>query len=119
MSRTDLRTTTETSWSAPREYDVVKVAGVKSGASMPTDEDGVSGWAAVSATESANGMFFSNSCSISFSSSGKVKTEAQSAAFQASPGSRFDAVWQVDISGVNIAMPLTLPAWPSASPLVV
>lgn len=70
----------------------MKVAGVKSGASMPTEDEGWSGWAAVSATESANGTFFSNSCSISFSSSGKVKTEAQSAAFQASFGSRFDAV---------------------------
>jgi len=66
LSRTDLRTTTETCWSAPRAYDVGKAAGVKSGASMPTEEDGWSGCPAVSATESANGMFFRNSCSISF-----------------------------------------------------
>ena len=75
LSRTDLRATTETSWSAPREYDVEKAAGVKSAALRPTEEDGRSGWAAVSATESANGTFFANSCWISFSSSGKVKTD--------------------------------------------
>ena len=80
---------------------------------------GWSGWAAVSATESAKGMFFANSSWISFSSSGKLKTDWQSAAFQASFGSMFDAVWQVDISGVNIDMLLTFDAWPSASPLVV
>src|SRR4051812_45435077 len=86
LSRTDLRTTTETSWSAPREYEVVKGAGVKSGAAMPTEDFGWSGLAADSATDRANGMFLANSCWISFSSSGKVKTEAQSAAFQASSG---------------------------------
>lgn len=119
MSVTDLRATTETSCFLPREYDVANVAGVKSGASMPTEDFGRSGVTADSATESANGMFFANSCWISFSSSGNVKTEAQSSGFQASFGSMFDAVWQVDISGVNIAVPLTLAAWPSASPLVV
>ena len=98
---------------------LVKASGVKSGASMPVTETGWSGWSAVSATASANGTFFANSCWISFSSSGKVKTEAQSSGFQASFGSMSEAVWQVDISGVNIEMPLTLPAWPSASPLVV
>ncbi len=97
----------------------MKVAGVKSAASRPTAEDGRSGCAAVSATESAKGTFLANSCWISFSSSGKVKIERQSPGSQASSGSYAEAVWQVDISGVNIAMPLTFAAWPSASPLVV
>ncbi len=119
LSRTDLRATTEISWSAPREYDVGKAAGVKSAALMPTEEDGRSGWEADSATESANGTFFANSCWISFSSSGKVKTDRQSDAFHSSFGSTFEAVAQVDISGVNIARPLTFAAWPSASPFVV
>ncbi len=71
---------------------MVKAAGVKSAALRPTDEVGRSGWPAVSATESAKGMFFRNSSWISFSSSGKLKTDWQSAAFQASFGSMFDAV---------------------------
>lgn len=110
LSRTDLRATTETSWSAPREYDVVKGAGVKSAAFRPSEEEGWSGCAADSATESANGTFLANSCWISFSSSGKLKPDWQSAAFHWSLGSMSDTVWQVDISGVNIAMPLTFEA---------
>ncbi len=94
-------------------------AGVKSAALRPTEETGRSGRAALAATESAKGTFFSNSCWISFSSSGKLKTDGQSSGFQASFGSTFDAVSQVDISGVNIAMPSTFAACPSASPLVV
>lgn len=97
----------------------MKGAGVKSAAFRPTEEVGTSGWAADSATESAKGMFFSNSCWISFSSSGKLNPDRQSEATHWSSGSMSDAVWQVDISGVNIARPLTLDAWPSASPLVV
>lgn len=92
---------------------------MKSAASRPTAEEGRSGWAAVSATESANGTFLANSCWISFSSSGKLKPDWQSRAFHWSSGSTSEAVLQVDISGVNIAMPLTLAACPSASPLVV
>ncbi len=95
------------------------MSGVKSGAGMPTEEDGWSAWREVSATERAKGMFLANSRWISFSSSGKLKTDWQSAGFQGSFGSTAEAVWQVDISGVNIMTPLTLAAWPSASPLVV
>ncbi len=64
-------------------------------------------------------MFLANSAWMSFSSSGKLKPEAQSSGFHWSFGSLAEAVWQVVISGVNIMMPLTLEAWPSASPLVV
>lgn len=110
---------TATSWSSPRAYEVVKAFGVKSGASMPTGETGWSALRAVSATASANGMFLVNSCWISFSSSGKLKTDWQSPGFHWSLGSIRDAVWQVDISGVNMWIPLTFPACPSASPLVV
>ncbi len=89
---------------------MAKAFGVKSGASTPTGETGRSGRAEDSATASAKGTFLANSARISFSSSGKVKTEAQSAGFQASFGSTREAVAQVDISGVNICMPLTLAA---------
>src|SRR5687768_13786466 len=92
LSRSDLRATTETSWSAPREYDTGNAAGVKSAALSPTDEDGRSGWEADSATESANGTFLANSCWISFSSSGKVKIDRQSDAFHSSSGSTLEAV---------------------------
>lgn len=92
LSRTALRTTAETSWDAPREYDVENAAGVKSAALRPTVEAGLSGCTAVSATESAKGTFFANSFRISFSSSGKLKTERQFSAFQASSGSASDAV---------------------------
>lgn len=92
---------------------------MKSGAVRPTEETGWSGWTAVSATESAKGMFLANSPWISFSSSGKLKPDWQSLASHASAGSIAEAVWQVVISGVNIIVPLTFAACPSASPLVV
>jgi hypothetical protein len=119
LSRTDFRATTETSWSAPREYDVVKGAGVKSGA-LEADRGrrlvGVGGGLGDGERE---GDVLGELLLDQLLVVREVEDDWQSAAFQASFGSMFDAVWQVDISGVNIDMPLTLDAWPSASPLVV
>ena len=73
----------------------------KSSAVRPTTETGSSGSLADSATDSANGMFFSNSAWTSSSSSGKSKPLPQSVASHSSSGTDSEAASQVDISGVK------------------
>ena len=92
----------------------------KSSAVRPTTDTGSSGSAADSATDSANGMFFSNSACTSSSSSGKLKPLAQSSASHSSSGiRRSDAASQVDISGVKPSVPYAPCMCVSVSPLVV
>ena len=77
----------------------------KSSASRPTTDSGSSGSSADFATDSANGMFFSNSACTSPSSSGNSKPLPQSAASHSSFGSESEAASQVDISGVKPSVP--------------
>ena len=100
-------------------YDTSKESTWKSAALRSTTEAGSSGSAADSATESANGMFFSNSAWISCSSSGKLKPLWQSSASHSSSGTESDAASQVDISGVKPRVPKASVMWVSVSPLVV
>ena len=77
----------------------------KSGTSRPIADTGFDGSTADLATDSANGMFFSNSACTNASESGKLKTLSQSAGSNSSSGSAALAVWQVDISGVKPNVP--------------
>ena len=64
-------------------------------------------------------MFFSNSCWMSSSSSGKMNSLAQSSGSHSSSGSTAAATSQVDISGVKPRVPYCTCMCVSVSPLVV
>jgi hypothetical protein len=100
-------------------YETVNGSLSKSGAVRPTAETGFAGSWADLATDSANGMFFSNSAWISASESGKLKTLSQSSGSNASSGSTALAVAQVAISGVNATTPASVCAYSIVSPFVV
>jgi hypothetical protein len=109
--------TTATVCGSPKETSNVSTR--KFSARRPMTDSGSSGSSADSATDSANGMFFSNSCWTSASSSGKLKPLRQSSAFHSSVGFDSDAASQVDISGVKPSVPYRSVMWVSVSPFVV
>ena len=99
-------------------YETLNASATSGAAALPTELTGVSGVAADSAKAIAIGTFFSNSCWISFSSSGKLKTLRQSSGRHSSFLFTALAVSQVDISGVIARVPCALCMWSVVSPLV-
>ena len=86
-------------------YDTEKLSTSKSGTVRPTTDTGTSGDRAERAVARAKGRFFWNSACTRPSSSGNVKTLAQSSAAHSSAGSWSLTVSQVDISGVKARTP--------------